>query len=267
MVYMHWGVEGQTCPSPSQRNLARALAAAGADVVVGSHAHLQQGAGWLGDTYVDYGLGNFLWYHNGSPETGVLRVRIVDGHVVSDRWVPARIPLIGPPVPVHGRARTEAVARWRGLRACAGLASRPASSTTRRSVGVLSSVRRIGPALRDRMRSTHGPACPVPWSDLRSLHLSYVGFDGEAHTGEIIVAAEHARDMVGVFAGCTTPAGRSGACGPRATTEGTTTVDGGRQHLWVQLPSGRGERRLGSGTGGAAQASSRWSRSARVDPE
>jgi hypothetical protein len=202
VVYLHWGVEGHACPSPSQRNLARALAAAGADVVVGSHTHVQQGAGWLGETYVDYGLGNFLWYHNGVPDAGVLRVRVEDGHVVSDRWVPARIPLIGPPVPVRGRARAEAVARWRSLRACAGLASgAPSSADPGGSLPSYSaSVRRIGPALRDRMRSTHGPGCPVPWSGLRSLHLSYVGFDGEAHTGEIVVAAEHARDVVGVFA-------------------------------------------------------------------
>jgi poly-gamma-glutamate synthesis protein (capsule biosynthesis protein) len=30
--------------------------------------------------------------------------------------------------------------------------------------------------------------------------VSYVGFDGGAHTGEIVVAAEHARNVVGVFA-------------------------------------------------------------------
>ena len=124
-VYLHWGTEGHACPSPAQRGLASSLAAAGADVVVGSHAHVQQGAGWLGDTYVAYGLGNFLWYHDGVPDTGVLRVRVEDGHVVSDGWAPARIPQIGPPAPVHGRARSAAVARWRSLRGCAQL--RPVS--------------------------------------------------------------------------------------------------------------------------------------------
>ena len=33
----------------------------GVDIVVGSHAHRIQGSGWLGRTYVDYGLGNFIW--------------------------------------------------------------------------------------------------------------------------------------------------------------------------------------------------------------
>ena len=208
-VYLHWGTAHRACPSPAQRSLASDLAAAGADVIVGSHAHVQQGAGWLGDTYVAYGLGNFLWYHDGVPDSGVLRVRVEDGHVVSDGWAPARIPQIGPPVPLHGRARAAAVARWRSLRGCAGLAARPATEPAAGpspSAGpsaslpaYASTVRRIGPRLRARMRSAHRPGCPVPWSHLRSLRLSYVGFDGAAHTGEVVVAAGHARDVVGVF--------------------------------------------------------------------
>ena len=202
MVYLHWGVEGHACPSPSQRILARDLADAGADVVVGSHTHVLQGAGWLGDTYVDYGLGDFLWYHDGEPDSGILRVRIEDGHAVSDHWAPARIPPIGPPAPVHGDARTEAVARWRSLRGCAGLASHPTSAADHQESlpAYDASVRRVDAEQRDRMLSTHGRGCPVPWADLRSLHVSDVGFDGEAHTGEVVVAADHARDVVGVFA-------------------------------------------------------------------
>ena len=125
VVYMHWGEELWTCPSRRQRAIARALAAAGADVVVGSHAHLLQGAGWLGDTYVDYGLGNFVWYHNEEPVTGVLELRIRDGHVVRDGLVPARIGFWGRPRLLHGAARTAALADWRGLRACTDLDGRP----------------------------------------------------------------------------------------------------------------------------------------------
>ncbi|WP_457207580.1 CapA family protein, partial [Nocardioides sp. P5_C9_2] len=55
VVYLHWGREYQSCPSQRQRLLARRLADAGADVVVGSHAHVLGGAGWSGDTYVGYG--------------------------------------------------------------------------------------------------------------------------------------------------------------------------------------------------------------------
>lgn len=207
VVYMHWGVEQSRCPSPTQRRLARTLADAGADVVVGTHAHVQQGAGWLGDTYVAYGLGNFLWYHNHQPDSGVLQLRLEDRRVVSHQWVPAQIQVSGRPLPLRGVARTAAVARWRALRACAGLAVgpvTPSASDTDSPPGELpaytASVHRIGPALRARMRSTHGARCPVRWSDLRHLRLPYVGFDGRSHTGEMVVTARHARDVVGVFA-------------------------------------------------------------------
>ena len=99
-VYLHWGAEDRGCPTAGQRKLARSLADAGADVVVGTHAHVLLGAGMLDDTYVSYGLGNFLWYNGGQPDTGVLRVQIVDGEVVRDDWVPGEIrPTGGPPRP------------------------------------------------------------------------------------------------------------------------------------------------------------------------
>ncbi len=47
VVDLHWGVEGATCPSPRQQELARQLIAAGADVIVGSHAHRVMTAGRL----------------------------------------------------------------------------------------------------------------------------------------------------------------------------------------------------------------------------
>ena len=62
VVYLHWGIEGHTCPSSDQRALAQALVLAGADVVVGSHAHRLLGGGRLGSAFVDYGLGNFAFY-------------------------------------------------------------------------------------------------------------------------------------------------------------------------------------------------------------
>jgi hypothetical protein len=125
VVYMHWGKEERSCPTAQQQATAGALAEAGADIVVGSHAHVLLGSGWLGDTYVNYGLGNFLWYHNHQPESGVLHLRIHDGRVVSDSWVPARLETYGRQIPLAGKARVTAVADWRRLRACTCLAARP----------------------------------------------------------------------------------------------------------------------------------------------
>jgi poly-gamma-glutamate capsule biosynthesis protein CapA/YwtB (metallophosphatase superfamily) len=125
VVYLHWGEEYQSCPNPLQRETARALADAGADVVVGAHAHVLLGAGWLDDTYVSYGLGNFVWYHDRRPDTGVLRVRIRDGEVVGGSLAPARIQPGGVPRPLTGRARAEAVTAWASLRDCTDLAAAP----------------------------------------------------------------------------------------------------------------------------------------------
>ena len=127
VVYLHWGQEEQRCPTRKQQLTARAVADAGADVIVGAHAHVLLGAGWLGKTYVSYGMGNFLWYHNHEPETGVLQVRIRDGSVVADSFAPAQIQMFGQLRPLHGATRADAVADWRALRQCTGLAARPPS--------------------------------------------------------------------------------------------------------------------------------------------
>jgi len=43
------------------------------------------------------------------------------------------------------------------------------------------------------------PGCPVPPGELRAIRLSYAGFDGRAHTGEIIVNASVVRQVIEVF--------------------------------------------------------------------
>lgn len=192
VVYLHWGVESASCPTTDQASLARSLADAGADVVVGTHAHRLQGAGWLGDTYVSYGLANFVWYHDHQPETGVLRLRIEDGRVVGDDWVPARIMPDGRPVALSDAEAAAATRDWRRLNACTDLRSRSLSEFS-------AQISRIGPTLAARMESSHRPGCPMALADLRHLRMSYIGFDGDEHTGEMVVAADQAARVVQVF--------------------------------------------------------------------
>jgi poly-gamma-glutamate synthesis protein (capsule biosynthesis protein) len=122
VVFLHWGVELQQCPTPNQRRLAKQLVAAGADVIVGGHAHRLQGAGRMGEALVGYGLGNFVWYGTSelSTRTGVLLVTMDGRRVVGYRWVPARI-VDGTPRPLHGAKRRAAISSWRALRSCTGL--------------------------------------------------------------------------------------------------------------------------------------------------
>jgi hypothetical protein len=48
-------------------------------------------------------------------------------------------------------------------------------------------------------RSTWGPECPVGPSELRYVTVVFRGFDGAAHTGELLVAARVADDLVAAF--------------------------------------------------------------------
>ena len=127
VVYLHWGVEGQGCPSGDQRALAARLAAAGADAVVGTHAHLLLGAGYLGSTYVGYGLGNYLWWRNSaySDDTGVLRLTFAGRRVVGAALAPARIDDRGVPVPATGDTAARIQRKWAGLVGCTDLATGP----------------------------------------------------------------------------------------------------------------------------------------------
>lgn len=54
----HWGEEYVFFPSPAQRRLARALVAAGVDLIVGSHPHVVQGLETMGTAQVFYSTGN-----------------------------------------------------------------------------------------------------------------------------------------------------------------------------------------------------------------
>jgi hypothetical protein len=48
-------------------------------------------------------------------------------------------------------------------------------------------------------RSTWTPDCPVTRADLRYLTVGFRGFDGKAHTGELLVNARVAEDVTRVF--------------------------------------------------------------------
>jgi poly-gamma-glutamate capsule biosynthesis protein CapA/YwtB (metallophosphatase superfamily) len=126
VVYAHWGDELATCPTPKQIRLRATLERAGVDVLVGSHAHVLQGSGWRGDTYVNFGLGNFIWYHDHQPATGILTLTVRDGEVVRGGFAPALIQADGTTVPLEGAQRRAALAGWNALRGCTGLtAERP----------------------------------------------------------------------------------------------------------------------------------------------
>lgn len=125
IVDLHWGQELTSCPTDNQKQLATALADAGADAIIGSHAHVLLGSGYLKGRYVAYGLGNFVFY-NGSgktAESGVLTLTFGARQVTQSVWTPAVLQA-GQPIPLTGTEAEQARARWEALRECSGLTAK-----------------------------------------------------------------------------------------------------------------------------------------------
>jgi hypothetical protein len=61
IVVPHWGPEYVDPPTFAQRRMARVMANAGADLVLGAHSHVVGGIGHLGRTPVVYSMGNLLF--------------------------------------------------------------------------------------------------------------------------------------------------------------------------------------------------------------
>jgi poly-gamma-glutamate synthesis protein (capsule biosynthesis protein) len=122
VIYLHWGTERVGCPTGVQQQLAGRLVDAGADIIVGGHAHILLGTGRLDGALVSYGLGNFIFYARPGPgaQTGVLTATVTGRDIDRYSWTPAVI-TGGVPRPLSGSARERAISSWQRLRGCTNL--------------------------------------------------------------------------------------------------------------------------------------------------
>jgi poly-gamma-glutamate synthesis protein (capsule biosynthesis protein) len=122
VVMVHWGRERRQCPLARQRRLAQQLATAGADVIVGGHAHRVGPGGFLGAAVVHYGLGNLVFYSSDGPgtESGVLAVTLAPDDATTIVWRPAAL-RGGVAGPLRGGQREAAADKWSALRSCTSL--------------------------------------------------------------------------------------------------------------------------------------------------
>ena len=83
--FLHWGWEEEGTPSARQRTFARAMLDAGADMVVGAHPHVTQGADIHGGKPIVYSLGNFLFngFDTEATRTGWTLEATLDAHGVT----------------------------------------------------------------------------------------------------------------------------------------------------------------------------------------
>lgn len=94
IVLPQWGEEYTAHPTARQQRLARAAIEAGATLVAGNHPHVVQAAAPLGDGYVAYALGNFVFDQDWSQETTegmVLEATFRGTTLAAVRLLPVRI--------------------------------------------------------------------------------------------------------------------------------------------------------------------------------
>jgi len=103
------------------------------------------------------------------------------------------------PAPTAHPATPPTATRLSGQQPAGAVTAGPAGAPAATLPPYSSSARGIDSALAYRMRYTWRPGCPVPLSALRYLRMTYYGFDGAAHTGEMVVHAEQATAVVTVF--------------------------------------------------------------------
>jgi poly-gamma-glutamate capsule biosynthesis protein CapA/YwtB (metallophosphatase superfamily) len=99
VIILHSGYEYVDPPSPIQMELSRAAVDAGADLVIGHHAHILQGIEFYRGSVIVYGLGNFVFEIDGPPETAVLYAWLDAGGVREIELLPAIIQFGGQPRP------------------------------------------------------------------------------------------------------------------------------------------------------------------------
>ena len=121
--FMHWGWEDEPDPSPRLRAFARRMIDAGADMVVGGHPHVTQGAEYYRGKPIIYSLGNFLFNGFDTPATTtgwVLSARVDRTGVVDWRTHVARLDANGVPHPDPTASSPCASPDRKAVNQCAG---------------------------------------------------------------------------------------------------------------------------------------------------
>lgn len=90
IVSLHWGMEYDSAPSPSQQELAREIVDWGADMIVGHHPHVMQGVEMYRNSLIAYSLGNFIFDQKGKgTDRSFILASLFDRHgLLSGSMIP-----------------------------------------------------------------------------------------------------------------------------------------------------------------------------------
>jgi len=111
VVSVHWGAERETCPSEEQRDLARQLIEAGANIILGHHPHVLQPIETFDRTVIAYSLGNFAWHprYGITGDTGVLEVFFNGSTVEGYLFHPHVLDYVGGATPISSGDRHDRI--------------------------------------------------------------------------------------------------------------------------------------------------------------
>lgn len=91
IVGVHWGAEYRSEPAEIQKQWAKELVEAGADVVVGHGSHWVQGVEYINEKPVYYSLGNFVFDQMWSEKTKkglIMKLTFRNGNLIKEEKLP-----------------------------------------------------------------------------------------------------------------------------------------------------------------------------------
>ncbi len=75
IVYVHWGTEKEARPDANQKQMAKGMAEAGANLIIGDHPHCLQTIDFVQGVPVIYSLGNYI-FNNHTRQTALVRLML-----------------------------------------------------------------------------------------------------------------------------------------------------------------------------------------------
>jgi len=105
VVSFHWGIEYEDHPQEYQREFAKRVIDAGADIVIGHHPHVIQGIEIYKGKLIAYSLGDFIFdhYSRKTGETFILKVALTEGGISKIEIIPVYADFKGKPSVVTGK--------------------------------------------------------------------------------------------------------------------------------------------------------------------
>jgi len=92
-ISLHWSDEYTHIPKDSQIEMAHRLIDAGADGILGHHAHNLQGVEIYKDKPIIYNMGNFIFDQNDNlnKDSAIFNLTYIDGRFIDLEIIPCRI--------------------------------------------------------------------------------------------------------------------------------------------------------------------------------